>query len=75
MSNTIDKKIPYPVIRVPASQWDLLLKKNFPNSGPNPSVYGMRKMYWGFDAPLVRCCNHVFKVDMATYNWMRYYAK
>ena len=40
----------------------------FPNFGPNGSVTGMRKLYYGDDALLVKCGAYVYKVDSATYS-------
>ena len=39
----------------------------FPNAGPNPSIKGMKKLFWGEDAFLIRSGQYVYKVDKETY--------
>lgn len=39
----------------------------FPSAGPNPSIKGMRKLYWGDDAYIMKCGNYAYKVDHETF--------
>jgi len=39
----------------------------YPNAGPNPSVVGMRNLFWGQDAFLVRQGQYVYKVPSEVY--------
>lgn len=34
----------------------------YPNAGPNPSITGMKKLYWGEDCYTVKHGNYVYKV-------------
>ena len=49
-------------------QWKLENLKRFPSAGPRPSITGMKKLYWGEDAPCVRHGAYVYKVDKETYD-------
>ena len=40
----------------------------FPNFSVTGSVTGMRKLYYGNDAYLVRCGRYIYKVDAQTYH-------
>ena len=35
----------------------------FPNFHANGSIFGMKRMYYGKDALLVRCGSYIYKVD------------
>lgn len=35
----------------------------YPNAGPGPSIKGMRSMYWGKKAYLIRSGQYVYKVS------------
>lgn len=41
------------------SHW---IPENSPSAGPNCSVRGMKKLFWGEDAYCVRCGQYVYKV-------------
>lgn len=41
---------------------------SFPNAGPNCNVTGMRKLYWGTDAMLVKHGQYVYKVNGYIYH-------
>ena len=34
----------------------------YPNAGPNPNITGMRKLYWGTDALIIRCGAYAYNV-------------
>lgn len=44
----------------------------FGSTGRGGNLTGMRKLYWGKDAYVVRCCNHYFRVSEATFNHVKY---
>lgn len=44
--------------------------ERYPNAGPNPCIAGMRKLYWGKDAWLIRCGQYVYKVPREV--WFSY---
>jgi len=39
------------------------------SAGPNPSISGMKKMYWGKDAHVLKCGSCIYLVDSETYNF------
>lgn len=41
---------------------------SFPNFHKSGSIIGMKKLYYGKDARLVRCGSYVYNVDFNTYN-------
>lgn len=42
----------------------------FPCAGPYPSITGMKKLYWGEDAYVIRCGTYIYKVPQNV--WERY---
>ena len=40
----------------------------FPNFHKSGSIKGMKKLYYGFDALLIRCGNYIYKVTEEVYN-------
>lgn len=40
----------------------------YPSAGPRPNITGMRNLYWGVDAPLIRVGVYVYKVPLKVYN-------
>jgi hypothetical protein len=40
---------------------------SFPNAGPYPSITGMRNLYWGKNALVVRCGVYAYHVDKPTF--------
>lgn len=40
----------------------------FPSAGPNGSIVGMKNLYWGEDALVVKCGQYIYHVDFATYD-------
>ncbi len=68
-------KTNFPVITVPACHFNHLQKVCEASSGPRPCIYGMRKMYWGMDAPIIKCCNYAFKVSREVYYGYKIYRK
>lgn len=44
-----------------------LCLKNFPSTGRNGNIQGMRKLYWGQDAYIVKCGAYAYKVDAETF--------
>lgn len=47
---------------VPATPHNQRILEQYPNAGPRPNIKGMRKLYWGDDALLIRCGAYVYKV-------------
>ena len=41
--------------------------EKFPSAGPRANITGMRKLYWGKDAYIVKCGQYIYKVDKETY--------
>ena len=52
---------------VPSTPSNYNILKNFPNAGPHPNITGMRKLYWGKDAYLIKSGVYVYKVDYSTF--------
>lgn len=38
-----------------------------PSAGPNPSITGMKKLYWGIDALCIKSGSFVYKVPIEVY--------
>lgn len=36
---------------------------NYPNAGPNPCIAGMRNLYWGKDAYVIKSGKYAYKVS------------
>ena len=47
---------------VPVTPHNERILSEYPNAGPYPNVTGMRKLYWGKDALLVRSGAYVYHV-------------
>lgn len=37
--------------------------ENFPNAGPNPNIQGMRNLYWGKDALVIKCGAYAYNIS------------
>ena len=46
----------------PKTAFDYLCKFSYASAGPNGNLTGMRKLYWGKNALVVRCCGYLFNV-------------
>ena len=44
-----------------------------PSAGPNPSITGMKKLYWGIDAYVVKSGSYIYKVPGDLYRRIREY--
>ena len=44
-----------------------------PSAGPNPSITGMKKLYWGIDAYVVKSGSYIYKVSSDLYRRIRGY--
>lgn len=44
-----------------------------PSAGPNPSISGMKKLYWGIDAYVVKSGSYIYKVSGDLYRRIRGY--
>jgi len=44
-----------------------------PSAGPNPSITGMKKLYWGIDAYVVKSGSYIYKVSGDLYRRIRGY--
>lgn len=40
---------------------------SFPSAGPNPSISGMKKLFWGMGAKVIKCGQYAYSVDWQTY--------
>lgn len=47
---------------LPVSQKDTFQLSDFPNFSKTGSITGMRKLYYGKDALLIRCGNYIYNV-------------
>jgi len=45
----------------------------YPSAGPNPSITGMKKLYWGIDAYVVKSGSYIYKVSGDLYRRIRGY--
>lgn len=52
---------------VPKKYYNTLNLSQFPSTGKNPNISGMREKYWGEDALIIKCCNYAYKVDYDTF--------
>lgn len=64
-----------PVITVPATHFAHLQNICSASSGPSPCIYGLRKLYWGVDAPIIKCRNYAFKVRREIYESYKMYGR
>jgi len=44
------------------------LDGRFPVAGPYPSITGMKNLYWGKDALVIRSGIYIYNVDQETYD-------
>lgn len=40
---------------------------SFPSAGPNPNIAGMKKLFWGMNAKVIKCGQYAYSVDWQTY--------
>jgi len=52
----------------PKSAFDYLCKNSYASSGYGGNITGMRKLYWGKDALIVRCCGYLFLVPQFVFD-------
>lgn len=52
---------------VPATKRNKNILSKFPNAGPSCNVKGMRNLFWGKDALLIKCGAYVYHVDCDTF--------
>lgn len=66
-------KVPYPLFYVTKQTLNRagVNLDRFPNAGPNCNVTGMRKLFWGWDAALVKHGRYVYKVTPGVYFALR----
>lgn len=50
---------------LPANEHDKYNLSEFPNFDKSGSIKGMKKLYYGNDALLVRCGNYIYNVSSA----------
>lgn len=53
----------YPVKNLPVTEANEKLLNEFPNFSKTGSIRGMKKLYYGLDAKLVRCGNYIYNVS------------
>lgn len=53
----------YPVRTLSSSEYEKHNLGRFPNFDKNGSVIGMKNLYYGLDAKLVRCGNYIYNVS------------
>ena len=59
------RKVYYKVKTLPARDRERFNLKSFPNFHMSGSVRGMKNLYYGLDAKLVRCGRYVYNVTSA----------
>lgn len=59
------KRGKYPVRTLPVSAYKQYGLENFPNFDRSGSVIGMKNLYYGLEAKLVRCGNYIYNVTSA----------
>ena len=59
------KRGKYPVRTLPASEYEKYNLGEFPNFDRRGSVIGMKNLYYGLDAKLVRCGGYIYNVTSA----------
>ena len=59
------KKNNFPVRRLAAADHDKYNLSDFPNFAASGSVAGMKKLYYGASAKLVRCGKYIYDVTAA----------
>ena len=47
---------------VPSTPHNESILQEYPNAGPYPNITGMRKLYWGADALVIRCGAYAYNV-------------
>lgn len=52
---------------VSVKNYDHLRLYNFPSAGPGANVKGMRNLYWGKNAFIIKCGAYIYKVDPHTF--------
>ena len=52
----------------PKSAFDYLCENCYASSGHGGNLTGMRKLFWGKDAFVVRCCGYLFNVPEHVFN-------
>jgi hypothetical protein len=58
--------------RLTIQEGEALKIDQFPNFHKSGSIKGMKKLYYGKDAMLVRCGNYIYNVNENIYNnWAR----
>ena len=45
----------------------------YPSAGPHPSITGMKKLYWGIDAYVVKSGSYIYKVSGDLYRRISVY--
>ena len=40
----------------------------YPNAGPNANITGMRNLYWGKNAYIIKCGAYIYNVDYVLFN-------
>ena len=59
------KKGTYAVRTIPANEYDKYALGRFPNFHRSGNITGMKNLYYGLDAKLVRCGNYIYNVTSA----------
>jgi len=59
----------YPTKYVSVARAERLgLDGNFAVAGPYPNITGMKNLYWGKDALVIKAGTYIYKVDQETYD-------
>lgn len=52
---------------IPVRNYNELNLFQFPSTGRNGNIQGMRKLFWGDDAYVIKCGAYAYKVDAETF--------
>ena len=65
-------KIQHKVVRVPKTWEKYLDSLGCPSAGPNGNAEGMKRLWWGLDAYVVKCGAYLYNVGETEYRRLVY---
>jgi hypothetical protein len=64
-------KITVPTIYANKEWFEYLKEHSLGSAGPNPSITGMKRLFYGMDAYCVMCNHYLFNVTSLTYDTIK----
>ena len=64
-------KILHPVLVLPVRFDKYLGSLDVPSTGPDGNAEGMKRLYWGLDAYVVKCDHYLYKVSKEVYEKLK----